>query len=206
MSHCTRWMIWTAMGLAASPLLAQPNGGRAGQASMTIYQVAMTEAVQKELALMDEQKAKLQALSQEIREALGAPAGGEQNLSDDERARRRVENRKKLELFRPKLAEILSAAQGERLQQITWQNGGPLALEDSELARKLNLTKDQREKITASIRSHAEKTRRSGSLARVQELRVAREAEVMGLLTEEQKSTFEKLKGKSFDVSRIGRE
>jgi len=169
----------------------------------SIYAVTAVDAVAKELSLTEEQKTKLQALRKEVQEATKLPTGQPQKTSLAMREARRTEYLQKIELFRPKLAEILDAAQLERLEQITWQANGPIALQDAPLAKKLGLTADQQHKVMVAILTNAEKMQNAGSEDKVQQLREVREREIMAALTEDQKKQLEQLKGKPFDVALV---
>lgn len=195
-------MTCVALILGSISLSAQDKPRRsAGPPS--IYAVTAVDAVAKELSLSDEQKKKLQALREEVQSATKMPTGEPQKTSLAMREAKRAEYVKTLESFRPKLAEILDATQLERLQQITWQSSGPIALQDPTLTKKLGLSTDQQHQVMVAILTNAEKMQGAGNLSKVQALREAREKEVMAVLTEDQKKQFDQLKGKPFDVALI---
>lgn len=195
--YATCILVWSSVSLMAQ------DPPRRGYGPPSIYAVTAVDAVATELSLTEEQKTKLQALRKEVQEATKTPTGEPQKMSLDMREAKRADYLKKLESFRPKLAGILDAGQLERLEQITWQSAGPIALQDPTLAKKLGLTTDQQHQVMVAILTNAEKMQGAGNESKVQKLREAREKEVMAALTEDQKKQLEQLKGKPFDVALV---
>lgn len=133
--------------------------------------------------------------------------------------------------FAPQVKALLSEEQYARLQQIGWQVAGSNALTDAEVVKQLGLSKEQTEKIAASNQEYQAKQfammreafagrggpggqggQRPGGggaagggdfRAKAQELNKERDAKALDVLTADQKAAFEKLKGKSFDVSQL---
>jgi len=122
------------------------------------------------------------------------------------------------EKFEPRLKEALTAAQFERLKQIRWQHVGSLALTDPDLVKMLALAREQQEKIKAlneeyegkqfkilaaasgtgapAARAKAEEMR-----AKLQELKIARDARATEVLTKDQQEVRAVLNGKPFDTT-----
>lgn len=200
-----------------------PSGGNA--ALMLIN----AEPVQKDLELKEDQVAKVKTLGEEVRKEMEANRGnfnfGEfQNLSEEERNKRieemrvkGVENARKLnEKFRPKLAEILDAKQQERLRQIGWQVVGSQALLDAELAKSLDLSDDQKKKLTDVSKEFEDKQRelfRGGPgggdfqerFAKMRELNESRDKALTAVLSKEQTTKYTALLGPEFDVAELRR-
>ncbi|MGE3316710.1 MAG: hypothetical protein AB7O26_16455, partial [Planctomycetaceae bacterium] len=124
--------------------------------------LAGVEPVQKELALKDDQVAKANALMLEHREAFisefqsaGFDLQGLQNLSEDERQKKFAEFQTRIgeigkslhDKFSPKLADILDTAQRTRLAELDHQCSGAQALHNAEIAKQLELTKEQQAKL-----------------------------------------------------------
>lgn len=185
-----------------------------------------SEAIQKELELVDAQKEKLRALAEELRSQMGRPGerGERQELTDEQRRARMAEFMEKAkaraEETRKKLAEILLPAQMERLEQIQLQLRGSTALADAKVADALKLTDEQKEKLRQIAEKSSEQRRslfgdRTGDdeqarRARWQEIsekmrklsEQARE-ESLQVLTAEQREALEKMKGKAIDVEAL---
>ncbi len=127
-----------------------PRGGGANAMLLAIPEV------QTELSITDDQKEKLTSLQQDMREKFRSSMGqfnfqDLQNLSDEERQKRFDEMRKKGEELMKgvdeKVKSILDAKQVERLNQLSLQREGAMALTRPEIAKKLHLTDDQQAKI-----------------------------------------------------------
>jgi Spy/CpxP family protein refolding chaperone len=251
-----RWMrlagtagIAVAMVCAASVSYAQndgPGGGRGrggrgggfgfGGGGMgfgggrDIVSISGNEAVQKDLALSEEQVAKLKELADAFRDArrsatqdlgFGPPGEGEQP-SREEMAKRMTAMQeataKVVEEFKPKLVEIVSAEQLARLEGISLQARGTQALTDKAIAEKLAISDEQKTKLSDAEKDYAAKR---GELfgagfgggggggggdfrEKMQALTKERDDAVMAVLTQEQKDKLAELKGKEFDVSQLG--
>jgi hypothetical protein len=160
------------------------------------------------------------------------------SLAPDEQAARRQEiqeksstiQRRLTEKFVPQLKAALSRAQYERVQQIAWQAQGSRALLDetrqgsgsSELAKLLEVTKEQQEKIAGIARDYDQKQtelRRStfgepgrargapqdfeAFRAKTREFDTERDAKSVEVLSKEQQERYSQLRGKPFDVAQL---
>jgi Spy/CpxP family protein refolding chaperone len=180
--------------------------------------------VQKELGIGADLASKLTSLRDDYRAAIqkeyqtaGIDLRNFQDLSADERQKLMAKmaeiNTKLNEEFTPQLAKLLSADQMGRLKQIQVQAQGATALTaNPEVARELNLSEAQRQKLSEL---QAEFARRQRDLftgggdpqerfAKMRELNSERDAKMLEVLTEEQKQKFTALKGDPFDVSQLG--
>jgi Spy/CpxP family protein refolding chaperone len=206
--------------LIAESVSAQPPGrgfgmrGRGGIISM-----AGNEAVQKELGLSDKEKEELAAIVQaygdDIREQFAADSF--QNASDEERqkafAKLQEANQKLMEKYVPAIKDILKPEQFTRLQQISWQASGSLALIDPEVVKALELSKEQQEKIASISQEYRQKQaglfrgegNREESFLKLRSLSQERDQKVEEVLSKEQKDKFTELKGKPFDLGQDGR-
>ena len=133
------------------------------------------------------------------------------------RSRRCVRARSKAAKANAKLGEILLPLQIERLEQISLQMRGASALADPKVAAKLSLTDDQKKKIEAAKTANMESMRamfqggnrdqnqdREAMRAKMQQQRKEAEEKVLGVLTADQKASFEKLKGAAFTMPERG--
>jgi Spy/CpxP family protein refolding chaperone len=175
------------------------------------------EAVQKEVGITEDQKAKLATLREEylkedekLRTDAGITGGGGANITDEQRAKLE-EGRKKLrETGAPKTKEVLKPEQLERVMQIAYQLAGPGAYTDGRVVKALDLTKEQQEKIATTNKDYQEKMQAlfaggagGGNREAFVKLRDEQSAELAKVLTKEQADKLTALKGKAFDVSTI---
>jgi hypothetical protein len=213
---------------------AQAQGRHQGRTTRAMGQgvaplfVIRYDAVQKELALTQEQVAKVKDVVAEVHEewaqqiqAAGAGSSRQQNLSREERQQRIAEMRsKQAEIasnvntkYGSKLAEILDKPQQSRLREIAIQLAGSQALRDAEVVQKLGLTKAEQDQLAAVHTEYSEKIAqlrsqrgqgdRAASFAKMNELRQEELAKSTEVLTKTQQETFATLKGKPFDVAQI---
>ncbi|HWL07257.1 MAG TPA: hypothetical protein VNQ76_02475 [Planctomicrobium sp.] len=204
-------------------------GGQRGGAVGGKFGLLNNPAVENELAISKDQKEKLGALDSSYREALrpdGAPFEGLRDLPREEQQEKMAElgralNEKRMKVeaeFAPKYAEVLDEVQLTRLQQIFWQMQGVGALRDAELAKSLKLSQAQQDQLTKLFAENAQQRgqfgqRRDGPppsaeerdarRQQAQEEAEKRNATLMNVLTAEQKTEFEQLKGEAFDVSQL---
>jgi hypothetical protein len=198
-------------------------------------------AVQKEIGLEGEAVDRVQKIAGEYRDEMVAESekaglrGGPQQfegLSPEEmqtKMREMGEKRQAMmaklnEKFMPQLKEALSAPQFERVQQIGLQQAGSQALTRPDVAKTLDLTKDQQEKIAGINQEYMQKQnemrpggRRGGGggapegpppdfqgmMAKMQELTKERDAKATEVLSNEQQEKYEKMRGKPFDVAQL---
>lgn len=175
MLRLTKWFALAAMLMAVTPTFAQgPGGGRQGggfgafgafgnrPSSVGKYQLLSNPAVQNELGLSSEQKARITELHGALNAALQPPGGREgfeslRELPAEERQQKltalqqqREEQTKKVGAeYTPKFAEALEDTQVTRLQQIYWQSLRENAVHDSEVQTHLNLSAEQKDKLAA---------------------------------------------------------
>lgn len=167
---------------------------------------AMNEDFQTELqAELDSQKANLDELDPAERRRLNS----------------RVDRlRSKLNAaYLPKLQEVLTAAQVQRLRQVHWQLQGTSALQEPELIDQLKLSNQQINRIRTTI---ADAQTRANNVAnspfagggierggygemqrRIANIESERDRQVNDLLTAEQRQAWAELLGKPFDRRRL---
>lgn len=185
-----------------------------------VYLLATPE-VQKELGVSDEQKGLIEDMMTDIRNQMQqggrnqGGAGNFQNLSEEERRKLFEEGRKRMEEFNKKAEEmvnmVLEPRQTERFGQLRLQRSGVSAFNRSEVAEKLGLTQDQKDKMKkiqddarpdpsafANIRDLSEEERRE-AFTKMREKGEKANADILNLLKTEQKETWAKLQGKKFE-------
>jgi Spy/CpxP family protein refolding chaperone len=163
--------------------------------------------VQQELQLVDEQKEKLRALTEEMRTTVGNELRGmfEQmrDISDEERRAKFDEIRAKVESinadFEKKLGGALLPHQLERLKQIDLQSkirrNGAAALTGGDIAQALNLTDEQRDKLEKRAAEVQEELQ-----TKIRELQAEARQKIIDVLTPEQQATLKKITGEQFEM------
>lgn len=225
-----------AIATSASNAMAQRPGGGGGRGGFGGFggggfgggfspmMLAGMEAVQKELGLKEDQIAKLKTLGEEARKempAFGGPGGGGQDLSADDRRKLMAERmeavQKVNDKYKPKVAEVLDAKQNERLKQIQLQAMGARVYQDADVAKALDLSKDQQDKIAAANKEFEEKRNEmfraafggggagGGGDARdkMREMTEANDKKLAEILTKDQAAKLETLKGAKFDMAQL---
>lgn len=185
--------------LVTSQAWAQPEGGRgAGMWGMISRGMLLRqEAVQTELGITAEQKEKFRAeVGERLRDA-AANAGEFRDLSPEERRTWMEERRAQMAEEDGKIAGILTDAQKARLEQIRVQALGAGILMDPKISEELGVTDDQRTKFRSLMQEMRDEARGDGSR------REAMTSKAMEILTPDQKSKLEALRGPAFDVSSL---
>ena len=217
------------VALLAAVADAQQGRGRSGFSfggqSRGLVSLASNEAVQKDLGLSGDVVSKLNTLNDDYRAArtkeystAGIDFQNFGDLSNDERqkltAKMNDVNTKLNEEFTPKLKELLSADQMKRLRQIQVQEQGASSLTSADVAKELALTDDQKKKLEEVQAEYGRKQRelfagggggdQQERFAKFRELSSTRDKQALEVLTAEQKTKYEALKGSAFDVSQLG--
>jgi Spy/CpxP family protein refolding chaperone len=196
-------LVVAVLAMASGSALAQeqqrqrqrPGGGFGGGTTFLLQQ----KSVQDELKLSEEQVKKIKELSDKQRESFR----GLRDLSQEERRTKMEEARKANEKA---VAEILKPEQLKRVKQISLQQQGARALANPEVAKTLNLTSEQTDKIK-KIQEEARAARgergQRGRLdeearKKLEEARKATNEKIMNVLTAEQKTKLKELTGEPF--------
>ncbi len=194
------------------------GGGPGGRGGMGLGPLTLlnVEAVQKEIELLDEQIADIQALAEKLRPQ--PPAGGRPNfqeMTDQERQQFMADRQKEAAELAAKakkeLSSILLDDQLARLQEIYIQVAGTQALDDADVAKDLGLNEQQKEKLAAAredaqasmreqMRELFQSDDRDAAREKMQELRKQSEEKVLAVLTTDQQNKFASMKGKPFEM------
>lgn len=175
--------------------------------------------VQEELQCTEDQKAQIKELlgefQKQMRTAFSAKSFEQiQEMTPDERNKFFAEVRTKSEQATKqadeKLDRILDPAQLERLEELRLQREGVAAFNRPEVAKRLGLSEDQQRKIK-EIQEEAMKAARvpfpgpdaadedrREFFTRMQKQREKMQADLLNVLTDEQKEKWEAMKGKEF--------
>ncbi len=188
-------------------------GGRGGDPTMGLLRF---EEVKTELKVSDEQQQAIDKLAEQNRAS--AEAGDRPNfreMSEEERGeflekmrRTQVELAKQT---KEQLEEVLLPEQIERLEQISLQVRGAGALEDEEVREQLQMSDDQiaklaetRQSVQTTMRERMQELFQSGDRDAMREafgkIRAEMEEQLFGVLTDEQKSKFQEMKGEPFKM------
>ena len=164
------------------------------------------EQVQKELTLSEEQKLKVAKLVDDNRNSI-------QDLFQLSPEERQTKMQERVKENKTKIADILSAPQNERLDQISLQlsvlTQGPGAFIRPEVADKLGLTSEQKDKIQTIVDELGGKRRdifqnANGDFQaageQVTKLTAEEKDKAVALLTDDQKKKWETLAGKEFKI------
>ena len=210
----------TALAISTATAQQRSRFGFFGGGGTGLVTMAASESVQKDVGLSSDTSGKLRELRDDYFAAVqkeyqnaGISFQGFQDLSREEREKMTSKmtevNRKLNDEFNPKVKALVSADQYKRLQQIHLQSnlrfGGPGALTYSEVAAELKLTDDQKKKLDDLSNEYRRRQFTGGggdqdARAKLREEFAGKTTEV---LTAEQKTTLEKLKGPEFDVSQL---
>ncbi len=212
--------------LALVALLSQPAFAQRffGSRTNSLTGLAATEAVQKDIGVSGETVNRLNGISDEYRTvqqkeftALGIDYSAISDLPAAERAvemRKASEkttdvNRKLAAAFLPKLQELLTPNQIQRLKQIQLQASGIDVWLEPDISRELDLNSEQQAKITELRNDYSRRQQQLDGdfqqrFAKIRELNAERDAKAVELLTAAQKARLEELKGAPFDVSQLG--
>jgi Spy/CpxP family protein refolding chaperone len=207
-----------AIGLmTGSTVFGQGRGGRGFGGGPRGADLLANEQVQKELNLSAEQTAKIQAIAEEARPQRGQGGGNFRNLPQEERDKLIAEFRKKAEEAAVKATAELTPDQLMRFKQIEIWVQGPRALaENAEVVKTVGVTDEQkaaiktitdesdkkRQELFSQLGRNASDEDRKKAGDQSAELRKTTEAECLAVLTDGQKSQFEKLKGPKFELDR----
>jgi hypothetical protein len=177
------------------------RGGRGFNIAMMLGNEQVRALVQKELSLSDDQVTKLQALAPQ-------PGAGQQDMSDEERAKQREELQKKIN-------DVLNPAQEQRVKEIQLQMRGTRALTSDEVVKELGLSAKQVTDIEAALQvqrpqgggpggAQPSDEDRQKMMEEFQKAREAANAKALAVLTPAQKSKWEKMLGKKFEMPMMG--
>ena len=156
-------------------------------------------------------------MGEELRAQRGEDRPNFRDMSEEERTKAFEEMRKRGEeqakVVREKLGGILLPHQMERLEQISLQMQGTGALNNPEIAAKLGVTDEQKQKISDVLRANMETMRermrdafqggdQAGAMEKMTALRKESEGKVLAVLNDDQRKKYEEMKGKPFEMPR----
>jgi Spy/CpxP family protein refolding chaperone len=180
-----------------------PSGGMGGPGMMSSVDLAGIEPVQAVLKLSDEQKTKVKEITDKLRE-------------DRRELRQGSEfNREELDKLNhdaaAKLAEVFDESQQQRLVGILAQISLGAALNEPSVVKELNITDEQKKKLAEVADENRQSMRGLRDLSpeerreKMGSLRTEAEKRILAVLTSDQQTQLEQLKGEKFelDMSRL---
>jgi Spy/CpxP family protein refolding chaperone len=239
MTKLAKWVLAAAFAVAvagAAQAQRQPGqgGGRGGMGmQQSIFMTALTNAdLQKELKITDDQKKalkpmmeKAEALNKERQEMFAGGAGG----FDRDKMTAMMEKAQKLgEEVKAAAEKALTADQVKRAKQIEVQVMGMRAFSNEEIAKKLNVTDEQKEKLKGVMEEYQKEGQdlrqeygirgfgggggggEPPSAEKMAEYTKKNKAltdetmeKIMKGMTDEQKKMWKEMTGEAFDVSKL---
>ncbi len=211
----------TLSGTHAQDRQRPSRGGRAGGfggfGRIDTMRLIRSQQVQEELKVTESQKEKIQGAEEEVRREMRDLTAGLRELSGPEREKKiaeiRQERTKMNSRARKVIKAVLNADQVRRLDEINLQLRGVRALVEEDVAGKLEISDQQQETIKKIFGEQEKKARelfqtmsnlrreeRGQLFARRREMQTATESNTLEVLTQEQRSAFDKLKGARFDI------
>ena len=178
-----------------------------------------SKQVEEELKVTQQQKEKISKAVEAVRSEMRRLTAGLRELPHQEREVKLARIREKREQLnseaRKEIETALSDDQVERLGQISLQMRGVRALADDDLSRKLEMSNDQQNIIKAVLGEQEKRQRelfqnmsnlprgeRGQLFAKIREMRTESESRALAVLTQEQQSAFNELKGAKFEIDR----
>ncbi|QDV37086.1 hypothetical protein [Tautonia plasticadhaerens] len=213
------------VALLAAPAAAQRGGGqgqgRFGQGMRMgmpggLAQLAMAPPVQEELALSDDQIAKIEPIGEQLRSDMMSRMQEMRDQLGDlapEARRDRFEqmSRELNAAAKVRLEAVLKPEQLDRLVQIELQQQGVQAFSEPAVVETLKLTDDQKAEIDGLLETYRTEVREAFEAARgsedrgavmreLVELRQSSMDAAMAVLTDDQKASWEELTGEPFQM------
>lgn len=176
------------------------GGGPMGGPPPANVSLLMMPEVQKEVAITEVQRPRINELQNEFHEAMRTSFGSidfqeMQSLSEEDREKRFAEMRTKLEVavkqIDEKLSKDLEPAQVARLNQLLLQRDAVAALNRADVATKLHLTEKQKDQL-------AELATTMGRPFGPPEMRRQNQTAAIDLLNDAQKKQWTEMKGIEF--------
>jgi Spy/CpxP family protein refolding chaperone len=198
------------VALMTVPASAQQGRGGRGFGFGGGAALLSNKSVHTELKVTDEQAEKLNTLARETREKQREEFQNLGDLSQEERREkmRELASTRDAELNKA-MGEILKPEQVKRFRQIQLQQSGIAAFASPRVQEGLKLTDDQKSKLSEISQESGQamreafqeaQTDREGAMKKIGELRRQATEKALGILTDEQKTTWKEMTGEPFEV------
>jgi hypothetical protein len=192
------------VAMAVEPVLAQGGGGGGrGMGRQRAYsqaRLATLPEVVTELKLTDEQKTKISAIADQLQSDIRSSFGGGGGPPDMDKMEQMNQD------ATAKVDALLDAGQQKRLGEIAIQVNGASSLNDAALRKQLNFTDEQTKKYEEARDANRaamtelmgmSREERQGKMA---DMRKEADDRLLGVLTDQQKTEFEGMKGTPLTV------
>jgi hypothetical protein len=205
MRLCKLALVFGVVALLASPVLAQPGGGRGGMGGPG--QLLRIEKVQKDLGLDKDAVTKVEDAIKKVQEDNKDDVA---KLRDrDTKPEERAEIAKKLNTAYEKgLKDVLTEKQQKRLKQIQRQIAGFAIFQDEEVQKTLKLSDEQKDKvkeINKDLDKEMADLRGGGfsaeTFAKMATLRKDAMTNAMKVLTDDQKKQMKDMTGEPLELT-----
>jgi Spy/CpxP family protein refolding chaperone len=206
--HLALAVTLTLLATSADAVQAQQGGQGRGRWGLmfTLPRVtlAQLDEVRAELKLSDEHQQQIEDLNDELAEGLRTAF---QDAGGDWDKMREAMNKRQKEV-NDKLDKLLDPAQRKRIQEVYIQVNGAGALQDEAVAKALQLTGEQEEKLEEVREASRDEFMNAGlrdlddeeRAKKIDELTKSRDDKAMAVLTEEQRADFNEMKGEELKV------
>jgi Spy/CpxP family protein refolding chaperone len=206
--YATLALAMSLLAIAAESSQAQQGGrgrGRWGRMfTLPKVTLAQLEEVRDELKLTDEHQQQIEDLNDELAEGMRTAF---QDAGGDWDKMREAMNKTQQEV-NEKLDKLLEPAQRTRMQEIFIQVNGAAALQDEAVAKALQLSDEQKEKLEEVRDASRDEFMNAGlrdlddeeRAKKIEELTKSRDEKAVAVLTEEQRADFDEMKGDELKV------
>jgi len=188
-----------AVAVAVQPAWAQRGRGMGRMRGFSPATIATLDEVQAELKLSDDQKTEIATINDDLRSDM-------RDLFSDGGPPDMDELQKLNQEATAKVDKALDAAQVKRLQEITIQVNGASALNDPAVREQLHFTDEQTTKYEEARDANRDAMQGMGDLSReerqakFEELRKTADDRLLAVLTPEQKTEFDAMKGAPLEI------
>jgi Spy/CpxP family protein refolding chaperone len=204
------WLKGALVLCAALAMVSVAQAQRQGRGGFGPGGMLQNEAVQKELNLTDDQKTKLKEAMEKVRE-------DNKDIIAKGRDMTREDREKLAKASNEAIGKVLDEKQTKRFKQIQLQSQlrfqPAAAFQNPEVQSKLKLTDEQKEKIKKAGEEYGEKARElfqggfnEETRKKMADLRKETMDKITGVLTADQKKTWDDLLGKPFEFPRPRRQ
>lgn len=217
-------MVMFAVLALVSTALAQPGpGGPGGRRGMGPgmgfgpgmgggFGLLMIPDVQKELGITEQQMQQIQQLMMQQREQMQVLM---QQMRDATPEQRQQLMQQAMQKWDEGIGKILQPAQKTRLRELQLQAEGASALMRPDVAKELNLSEEQKKKISDIAQQYRQKqvqlfqqgrgpdVDRQALFQQMQQLRQQMDKELLAVLTTQQMDQWKKMQGKPFQFPRM---
>jgi Spy/CpxP family protein refolding chaperone len=201
-------------GALAAVAEVRAQGMMRGMGPMMGLGILRSNEAKEELKLSNEQSEKIDALMEQMRSSMMERFQALQDVPEEERQEKAQTMMRELAAdVKKELRAVLDADQFARYEQINLQAMGVDAFLQPEVIEQLKITAEQQEKLQQAVGTMREQMMeisqsaqrdREGAMRRMTELRQSTQKKVMELMTADQKSAWEKMIGKPFQMPAFG--